>query len=182
MVGRLQHPSPPPRSSPTMSSSSHWLATPRFGFHRNIVPISWLPCFAQAVSSVKFSPNGEWLASSSADKLIKIWGKCLKSSQVWHWTETWASPVIQGAYDGKFEKTISGHKLGISDVAWSSDRWMINSYTHTQLEGKLRDKVIHFKKNCELKMCHNSVDYWSLQAMTRHWRSGNWAQVFIVNR
>ncbi|KAJ3213429.1 WD repeat-containing protein 5 [Dinochytrium kinnereticum] len=53
----------------------------------------------KSISSVKFSPDGRWLATASADKTIRLYH----------------------AADARYERTFKGHTQGISDVAWSSD-------------------------------------------------------------
>jgi len=53
----------------------------------------------KGVSQVRFSPDGRWIASCSADGTIKIWD----------------------AATGQHKRTLEGHLAGISTIAWSPD-------------------------------------------------------------
>ncbi|EME42451.1 hypothetical protein DOTSEDRAFT_26044 [Dothistroma septosporum NZE10] len=71
----------------------------------NYVPYLTLRGHKRGVAAVKFSPDGQWIASCSADSTIKIWD----------------------ARTGALSQTLEGHMAGISTIAWSPDSRVIAS-------------------------------------------------------
>ncbi|EOA85076.1 WD domain protein [Exserohilum turcicum] len=71
----------------------------------NYAPTLVLRGHKKGVTCVKFSPDGRWLASASADCTIKIWD----------------------ARTGELEHTLEGHLAGISTICWSLDSKILAS-------------------------------------------------------
>ncbi|KAI4659169.1 uncharacterized protein J4E78_005593 [Alternaria triticimaculans] len=93
------------RRSSTSSSSHQRRTSPSKPTTLNYAPTLILRGHKKAISCVKFSPDGRYIASASADCTIKIWD----------------------AHTGALEHTLEGHLAGISTICWSLDSKILAS-------------------------------------------------------
>ncbi|KAF2174035.1 hypothetical protein M409DRAFT_62210 [Zasmidium cellare ATCC 36951] len=77
----------------------------------NYTPHLTLRGHKRGIAAVKFSPDGKWIASCSADSTIKIWN----------------------AHTGQLSQTLEGHMAGISTIAWSPDSKVLASGSDDKL-------------------------------------------------
>jgi COMPASS component SWD3 len=90
-----------PRSRSASRSSSQPLPpiSPRKPTHLHYKPTLILRGHKKPISVVRFSPDGRYIASASADCTIKLWN----------------------AHTGALEHTLEGHLAGISALTWAPD-------------------------------------------------------------
>lgn len=80
---------------------------------------------SKSIASVKFSPDGLWLATAGTF-FIWLWNIMAFSDDSMRVAAD-ATIKLWNVKTGQFEKTLQGHSEGISDVAWSADSKLLCS-------------------------------------------------------
>lgn len=92
-----------------------WRVSPDLKDHTGLTFVFSLSGHDRSVNCVRFSPNGEFLASASDDSTIIVWTKPKTADADWSWD------AIASFSDVARTLLACGHKGDITDLAWSPD-------------------------------------------------------------